>query len=140
MVKMAAAVAILAVAGYLGFSAVTSQSVVQETRGSSGAERTRDNTTEARDYISSVTVTDTSFGPVYQVRPTRAGRIAGNPELRIAWRQAVAAGVPDRRGLHRQFLCHPMSIVARAKPTWDLESWRPTVGMVDTMLAACNPD
>ncbi len=138
MVKVVIAAAILAVAGYLGFSAVTSQSILGM-QGSSRAERTPDNPVN-RDFIASVTVEQDYSGTTYRVRPTRAGRMASNSELDIAWRQAVRAGVPDRKGLRRQFLCHPMSIVARAKPTWDLESWRPTVGMVDMMLAGCNPD
>ena len=93
----------------------------------------------ARQFILAVTPEGTSDGTVYHVRPTRAGRLAGRPQLDTAWRQAVARGVPDRANLRQQFLCHPLSVVARAKPTWDLESWRPAVGGLRTMLAACNP-
>ena len=90
-------------------------------------------------YIASVRTVDDSRGEIYRVRPARAGRTAGIEELRIAWRQAVRRGVPDRSGLRDQFLCHPLSIIARGKPTWDLESWRPSVGLSRTMLSGCNP-
>lgn len=93
-----------------------------------------------RRYIAQVTTHEEAEGLVYQVRPTRAGRAASRDELDIAWKQAVRKGVPDRRGLRQQFLCHPLSVVARTKPTWDLETYRPTVGLVRTMLAGCNPD
>lgn len=92
-----------------------------------------------RQFISSVTSSSEPEGMVFHVRPTRAGRLADRDELDIAWEQAVARGVPDQAGLRQQFLCHPLSIVARGKPTWDLETWRPTVGGLRTMLAACNP-
>lgn len=90
-------------------------------------------------FIASVTPEAVSEGTVYHVRPTRAGRLADRAELDLAWTQAVARGVPDRAGLRQQFLCHPLSVVARAKPTWDLETWRPAVGGLRTMVQACNP-
>ncbi len=90
-------------------------------------------------FIASVTPEVVPEGTVYHVRPTRAGRLADRAELDLAWTQAVSRGVPDRAGLRQQFLCHPLSVVARAKPTWDLESWRPVVGGMRTMLQACNP-
>lgn len=91
------------------------------------------------EYIASVQKVWDGPGEVYRVRPTKAGRAAGLEELRIAWRQAVRRGVPDRAGLRDQFLCHPLSIIARGKPTWDLETWRPNVGLSRTMLSGCNP-
>jgi hypothetical protein len=105
------------------------------TQGDSGKEPG-----DRENYIANVQVLRVSAGTVYRVRPTRAGRLATPQALRTqAWRQAVRQGVPDRNGLQHQFLCHPYSIIARTKPTWDLESWRPTVGLTRTMLAACNP-
>ena len=95
---------------------------------------------DPRTFIASVVVDEAPDGTtVYHVRPTRAGRLADRSALDIAWTQAMAKGVPDRANLRQQFLCHPLSVIARAKPTWDLESWRPTVGGVRTILAACNP-
>lgn len=93
----------------------------------------------AKSFVRSVQVESVDEGTVYHVKPTRAGRLAGGSQLNRAWRQAVARGVPDQAGLRQQFLCHPLSVIARVKPTWDLESWRPTVGGTRTMLAACNP-
>ncbi|MFN8124956.1 MAG: DUF2599 domain-containing protein [Candidatus Nanopelagicales bacterium] len=92
-----------------------------------------------RTYIADVTAEQVPEGSVYHVRPTRSGRLADRDELSVAWRQAVHRGVPDQAGLRQQFLCHPLSVIARAKPTWDLETWRPTVGALRTMMAACNP-
>lgn len=89
--------------------------------------------------IASVRITTENGTPRYHVRPTRAGRKAVGNWLDEAWKQAVRKGVPDRSGLRQQFMCHPLSIVARGKSTWDLESWRPTVGLGNTMLAGCNP-
>jgi hypothetical protein len=89
--------------------------------------------------IASVKVTTENGTPRYHVRPTRAGRVAVGDGLDEAWNQAVAKGVPNRSGLRQQFLCHPLSIIARTKSTWDLESWRPTVGLQNTMLSGCNP-
>ena len=94
---------------------------------------------DTRTFIASVAVEHVPEGTVYHVRPTRAGRLADRSALDIAWTQATAKGVPSRANLRQQFLCHPLSVIARAKPTWDLESWRPAVGGVRTMLAACNP-
>lgn len=94
----------------------------------------------SQQYISSVAIWREPEGTVYGVRPTRFGRLANRDELEIAWRQAVRKGVPDSASLKDQFLCHPLSFVARAKPTWDLEDWRPDIGLTRVMLNACNPD
>ena len=90
-------------------------------------------------YIRSVTVVTYDEGIAYHVRPTRAGRLAIGEDLDLAWVEAVNKGVPDKSGLRQQFMCHPLSIVARAKSSWDLETWRPSVGLVRTMLNGCNP-
>ncbi len=101
--------------------------------------RTAPHRADRTPYILTVSPAAVPEGTVYHVRPTRAGRLADRSELDTAWQQAVARGVPDRANLRQQFLCHPLSLVARAKPTWDLETWRPAVGGLRTMLAACNP-
>jgi len=43
----------------------------------------------------------------------------------------------DRPGMHDQLLCHALG--APDKPTWNLEPWRPDVGLVATLAASCNP-
>ena len=90
-------------------------------------------------YIASVTTSIENGVTRYHVRPTRAGRVALGDQLDQAWDQAVGLGVPDVAGLRQQFMCHPLSFVARGKRSWDLESWRPTVGLQQTMVALCNP-
>ncbi|MGJ7562067.1 DUF2599 domain-containing protein [Brevibacterium casei] len=42
-------------------------------------------------------------------------------------------------GLKQQYVCHPMSKVARVKSTWNIEAWRPTAGLVKTAAALCKP-
>ena len=95
--------------------------------------------TERTSYIASVSEVWENSGLVYRVRPTQAGRLADWSGIQQAWKQAVRNGVPNRPHLRQQFLCHPLSIVARGKSSWDLEAWRPEVGLQQTMLAACNP-
>lgn len=95
--------------------------------------------TRERKYIVSVTTSIENGATRYHVRPTRAGRAALGDQLDTAWDQAVGRGVPDLAGLRQQFMCHPLSFVARGKRSWDLESWRPTVGLKRTMLELCNP-
>jgi hypothetical protein len=104
--------------------------------GSGGSESS---SSGQRKYIASVATSVENGTTRYHVRPAGAGRAALGDQLDLAWDQAVGLGVPDRAGLRQQFLCHPLSFVARAKPTWDLESWRPTVGLKRTILALCNP-
>lgn len=89
--------------------------------------------------IAHVEPDDQPDGIIYHVTPTRAGRLAMGADLDAAWEQAVALGVPRRSSLRYQFLCHPLSLIARAKTTWDLEAWRPNVGQWRTMLAGCDP-
>ncbi|GMA24401.1 hypothetical protein GCM10025864_21600 [Luteimicrobium album] len=43
----------------------------------------------------------------------------------------------DVPGMHDQLLCHALG--APDKPTWNLEPWRPDVGLVATLAAGCNP-
>lgn len=105
-----------------------------------GPKTPGESSTDARRLIASVKVSTEKGVPRYHVRPTRAGRTAFGDDLDEAWRQTVAKGAPDQRGLKNQFLCHPMSIIARGKSTWDLESWRPAVGLRSTILAGCNPN
>ena len=107
--------------------------------GSDKPEASANNRNKPPVYIASISEVEEMEGLVYRVRPTKAGRLADWEGMQQAWRQAVRQGVPDRAHLRQQFLCHPLSIVGRGKPTWDLEVWRPEVGLERTMLAACNP-
>ena len=55
------------------------------------------------------------------------------------WPEAVRKGVAARTGLREEYLCHPLSQVARVRPAWNLDTWRPTVGLTATVAAACSP-
>lgn len=90
-------------------------------------------------FIATVEPEPVPEGVVYHVHPTRAGRLALGDDLDVAFDQAVALGLPEHNSIRYQFMCHPLSVIGRAKSTWDLESWRPDVGQVRTMLAGCDP-
>jgi len=51
----------------------------------------------------------------------------------------IVANQPDADvpGMRDQLLCHMLG--AQDKATWNLEPWRPAVGLRDTVLAMCNP-
>lgn len=74
-----------------------------------------------------------------EVTPTPAlrgtpSRVAGE----AAWSEVVRA-VPsaDTAGMEDQLVCHVQ--FASAKPVFHLEPWRPAVGYLRTVVAACNP-
>lgn len=79
--------------------------------------------------------------PRYMIHPTGFGRAAPIDLLRTqGWGEARAKGnIPDTGSLYNQFICHPMSVVARAKSSWNIEAWRPDVGLPRTLAAQCNP-
>nr|BFF07137.1 hypothetical protein GCM10023233_21060 [Brevibacterium otitidis] len=79
--------------------------------------------------------------PRYMISPTKVGRFAPSAVHATAgWNEAKRKGVNrPTQGLKEQYVCHPMSKVARLKSTWNIESWRPTVGLPRTLAAACNP-
>lgn len=89
--------------------------------------------------ISKVVRVWTSSGYTYQVTPTAYGRVATELALWATWTESVSKGVPNRQNLQEQLICHPMSYVARIKSTWNLDTWRPTVGLAKTIAAKCNP-
>lgn len=81
-----------------------------------------------------------SQGTTWAVFPTLAGRAApSSVHASAGWGDIKGLGVPNRRGLYEQYVCHPLSQVARAKSSWNLDSWRRTVGLPATIAAACNP-
>ncbi len=74
------------------------------------------------------------------VRPTTCGRRTAGRSPRAAFAEAIrrgGGGAPDYRSLYWQFVCHVQ--YANDKPTWDLEAWRPDVGLAGTVAAQCNP-
>lgn len=55
------------------------------------------------------------------------------------WSQLIALEPEaDTRTMHDQLTCH--TIGAPNKESWNLEPWRPEVGLLETMAARCNPE
>jgi hypothetical protein len=72
------------------------------------------------------------------VEPTAWAREAGTAGANLMWAELVAADpVIDTATMHDQLVCH--SVGAREQATWDLEPWRPDVGLPEVMAARCNP-
>lgn len=72
------------------------------------------------------------------VDPTAWARAAGQAGLELVWAQVVAAEPEaDTSTMHDQLMCH--AVGAPDKATWNLEPWRPDVGLLATMSARCNP-
>jgi hypothetical protein len=94
----------------------------------------------ASDLIASVTRKSVSQGTTYAVQPSAYGRAApAFIHVQWGWDEAVRKGVPRRPGLAEQYICHPSSQIARVKSYWNLDTWRPTVGLTRTIAAGCNP-
>ncbi|MFE9232233.1 DUF2599 domain-containing protein [Cellulosimicrobium funkei] len=72
------------------------------------------------------------------VDPTAWARGAGQAGQELVWAQVVAAEPEaDTPTMHDQLACH--AVGAPDKATWNLEPWRPDVGLLATMSARCNP-
>jgi hypothetical protein len=72
------------------------------------------------------------------VDPTAWARAAGRAGQELVWAQLVAAEPEaDIPTMHDQLVCH--AVGAPDKATWNLEPWRPDVGLLATMAARCNP-
>jgi len=72
------------------------------------------------------------------VDPNTWARGAGLAGGEATW-SALVVERPDadRPGMHDQLVCHALG--APDKATWNLEPWRPDVGLVATLAARCNP-
>ncbi|MFE5291688.1 DUF2599 domain-containing protein [Isoptericola sp. NPDC056618] len=81
---------------------------------------------------------DREGGRSLAVVPTVWAREAGQAGTDLVWAELVAAdpGV-DTATMHDQLECHAFG--APDKDSWNLEPWRPDVGLVATMAARCNP-
>lgn len=72
------------------------------------------------------------------VVPTEWGRTGGLAGAELAWRHLGWFAPDDATpGMRDQLLCHVLG--APDKATWNLEPWRPDVGLPATLLAQCNP-
>lgn len=81
---------------------------------------------------------DREGGRSLAVVPTGWAREAGQAGTDLVWAELVAADPEvDTATMHDQLECH--AIGAPDKDSWNLEPWRPDVGLVATMAARCNP-
>jgi hypothetical protein len=72
------------------------------------------------------------------VTPSACVRTSGLAMPDAVWNALVAVDSgADVPGMRDQLVCH--MIGAQDKPTWNLEPWRPAVGLQGTVLALCNP-
>ncbi len=72
------------------------------------------------------------------VEPTDWARRAGEAGWTLAWAELVAADPSvDTATVHDQLVCH--GVGAPDKPTWNLEPWRPDVGLFAVLATGCNP-
>ncbi len=94
-------------------------------------------------YVERVQWVDTAKGRTLRVYPSAAGRAAASTAAgTAAWAEVVAAAPgADTASLHDQFRCHweLARLFEPAKPSWNLEQWRPDVGYRATVDAECNP-
>lgn len=88
--------------------------------------------------VESLTWGEREGGRSLAVVPTAWTRAAGKAGAEGAW-AAVVAQEPEVRtaSMHNQLRCH--TIGASNKASWNLEPWRPDVGLIDTLEAGCNP-
>ncbi|MFC8731732.1 DUF2599 domain-containing protein [Luteimicrobium sp. NPDC057192] len=65
-------------------------------------------------------------------------RASSHAGAEATW-SALVVEQPDanKPGMHDQLLCHALGVPD--KPTWNLEPWRPDVGLLATLAASCNP-
>lgn len=82
---------------------------------------------------------DDEGGRSLAVVPTGWGRAGGLAAEETLWSQLVTA-VPeaDAQNVHDQLTCHVIG--APDKASWNLEPWRPDVGLLATLGALCNPE
>lgn len=82
---------------------------------------------------------DDEGGRSLAVVPSDWARGGGLAVHALLWAQVIAAAPDaDSQGMHDQLTCH--QIGAPDKESWNLEPWRPEVGLVQTMLERCNPE
>lgn len=98
-------------------------------------------TTSEHNYISSVQWVDTTSGESLHVVPTTKGRVSANIDPGTIFSEieqdANLSNYTFPENLYEQFECH--GIIGPFKPSWDLDAWRPAVGLPKTVYYACNP-
>jgi hypothetical protein len=72
------------------------------------------------------------------VTPTAWARQAQTAGVDLVWSELVTADAEvGTATMHDQLVCH--SIGAPDKATWNLEPWRPDVGLLQVLAERCNP-
>uniref|UniRef100_UPI002028F971 DUF2599 domain-containing protein n=1 Tax=Actinotalea sp. C106 TaxID=2908644 RepID=UPI002028F971 len=72
------------------------------------------------------------------VVPTAWARQAGSAGVEAVWAEVAALGEEASGNQMRdQLTCHALG--APDKASWNLEPWRPDVGLLETLAALCNP-
>lgn len=95
-------------------------------------------TTLGTSAVASTDWGDREGGRSLAVVPTGWAREAGQAGTDLVWAELVAADPDvDTATMRDQLECH--AIGAPDKDSWNLEPWRPDVGLVATMAARCNP-
>lgn len=88
--------------------------------------------------IGSLTWGEREGGRSIAVEPNDWTRAAGQAGYELLWAQLVAVEPEaDAPGMHDQLVCH--AVGEPDKGTWNLEPWRPDVGLLAVMAALCNP-
>ncbi|MFE5341272.1 DUF2599 domain-containing protein [Isoptericola sp. NPDC056578] len=106
--------------------------------GASGPEDDDVTTTLGTTAVEGTDWGDREGGPSLAVVPTDWAREAGQAGTDLVWAELVTADPDvDTATMHDQLECH--AIGAPDKDSWNLEPWRPDVGLVATMAARCNP-
>ncbi|HEY0188722.1 MAG TPA: DUF2599 domain-containing protein [Cellulomonas sp.] len=81
---------------------------------------------------------DDEGGLSLAVVPTTWARTGGLAADEGVWAQLIALEPDaDTQAMHDQLTCH--TIGAPDKDSWNLEPWRPDVGLLATIAALCNP-
>jgi hypothetical protein len=104
----------------------------------SGAPGATVTTTLGTDALRTADWGEREGGRSLAVDPTAWGRTGGTAAQDVLWTALVAAEPEaDAPGMHDQLACHALG--APDKATWNLEPWRPDVGLVAVLAARCNP-
>ena len=88
--------------------------------------------------VTSLVWGDREGGLSLAVTPDEWARSAGKAGVEVVWSQVVESEPDaDVPGMYDQLACHALG--APDKDTWNLEPWRPAVGLLQTLAARCNP-
>jgi hypothetical protein len=116
----------------------SAQAALDPDAGPSRAEPVRVTFVVGTQAIEGATWGENEGGRSLAVDPADWARHAGEAGLDLIRTQLVAAEPDaDSRTMEHQLVCH--AVGAPDKTTWNLEPWRPDVGLILTATAHCNP-